>query len=50
MPLLAGRGADEFVVLVLEDHPQRVADRRLVVNDQDARFQRSSILTVSSAR
>ncbi len=25
--LLAGGGADELVVLVLEDHPQRVADR-----------------------
>ena len=34
----AGRGADELVVLVFEDHPQRVADRRLVVDDQDAGF------------
>ena len=37
-PFLAGGGADELVVLVLEDHPQRVADRGLVVDDQDARF------------
>ena len=26
----------ELVALVLEDHPQRVADGRLVVDDQDA--------------
>ena len=48
---LARRGAEELVSVVFEHHPQRVADRRLVVNDQDARFQRSSsILIVSSAR
>ena len=35
-PLLAGRGADELVAFVFERHPQRVADRRLVVYDQDA--------------
>ena len=35
---LAGRGADELVALVLEGHPQRIADRRFVVDDQDARF------------
>ena len=35
---LAGGGADELVVLVLEDHPQRVADGGLVVDDQDARI------------
>ena len=35
-PFLAGRGADELVALVLEHHPQRVADGRLVVDDQDA--------------
>ena len=37
-PFLAGRGADELVALVLERHPQRIADRRLVVDDQDAGF------------
>ena len=36
--LLAGGRAEELVALVLEDHPQRVADGRLVVDDQDARF------------
>ena len=35
---LAGRGADELVALVLEHHPQRVADGRFVVDDQDAWF------------
>ena len=34
--LLAGRGADELVAFVLERHPQRVADGRFVVDDQDA--------------
>ncbi len=29
------RRPDELVVLVLEDHPQRVADGRLVVNHED---------------
>ena len=35
-PFLAGRGADELVAFVLERHPQRVADGRFVVDDQDA--------------
>ena len=35
---LAAGGADELVVLVLEDHPQRIADRRFVVDDQHTRF------------
>ena len=35
-PLLAGRRAEELVAFVLERHPQRVADRRFVVDDQDA--------------
>ena len=35
---LAAGGADELIVLVLEDHPQRVADGGLVVDDQDARL------------
>ena len=48
--LLPGRRADELVVLVLEDHPQRVADRGLVVDDQNAWFHGQSILTVWSAR
>ncbi len=34
--LLAASRPDELVAVVLEDHPQRVADRRLVVDDQDA--------------
>ena len=34
--LLAGGGAEELVAFVLERHPQRVADGRLVVDDQDA--------------
>jgi hypothetical protein len=42
--------ADECVVLVLEDHPQRVADGRLVVDDQDARFQTIVDLDRCSAR
>ena len=37
-PFLAGGGADELVALVLERHLQRVADRRLVVDDEDAWF------------
>ena len=37
-PLLAGRGADELVAFVLERHPQRIADRGFVVDDQDAGF------------
>ena len=37
-PFLAGRGADELVALVLERHPQRIADRGFVVDDQDAGF------------
>ena len=35
---LSRRGADELVAFVFENHPQRVADGRLVVDDQDARF------------
>ena len=35
-PFLAGRGADELVALVLERHPQRIADRGFVVDDEDA--------------
>ena len=35
-PLLAGRRAEELVALVLEGHPQRVANGRLVVDDQNA--------------
>ena len=35
-PFLAGRGADELVPFVFERHPQRIADRRFVVDDQDA--------------
>ena len=42
--------ADELVVLVLEDHPQRVADRALVVNHQNAWLHDQSILRVCSAR
>ena len=38
MPSGPGRGADELVVLVFEDHPQRVADGGLVVDDEDAGF------------
>ena len=34
--LLAGGGADEVVPFVFERHPQRVADGRFVVDDQDA--------------
>ncbi len=37
-PFLAGRGAEELVALVLEGHPQRVADGGLVVDDEDAGF------------
>ena len=44
--VLAGGRADELVVLVLEDHLQRVADGGLVVDDQDAGFHVKSILTV----
>ena len=35
-PFLAGRGADELVAFVFERHPQRIADGRLVVDDEDA--------------
>ena len=35
---LAGGGADHVVALVLERHLQRVADRRLIVDYEDARF------------
>ena len=35
---LAAGGADELVVLVFENHPQRFADGALVVDDQDARL------------
>ena len=35
--LSAGR-ADELIVLVFEDHLQRVADRGFVVDDEDARL------------
>ena len=35
---LSAGGADELIVLVLEDHPQRIADRRLVIDDKDAGF------------
>jgi hypothetical protein len=34
-----GGRSDEFVVFVFEDHPQRVADSGLVVDDQNAGFQ-----------
>ena len=40
-----GRGQD-FVTLVLEDHLQRVADRRLVVDDENPWLHRRSIRTV----
>jgi hypothetical protein len=35
-PLLAGRSADELVALILERPPHRVADTRLIVDDQDS--------------
>ena len=35
-PFLAGGGADELVAFVLERHPQRIANRRFVVDDEDA--------------
>ena len=34
------RGAAELVVLVFEDHPQRVADGGFVIDDEDAGFHR----------
>ena len=37
-PLLPGRGQDALVALRIRGHPQRVADGRLVVDDQDAGF------------
>ncbi len=33
---LAGRGAHKLVPFVLERHPQRIADRRFIVDDEDA--------------
>ena len=45
-----GGGTDEPVALVLQNHPQRIADGGFVVNDQDAGLQRWSSLTVSSVR
>ncbi len=33
-----GRRADELVVLVFQNHPKRIADRGLVVDNQDAGF------------
>ena len=47
---LAGRRQHHVVALVLEDHLQRVADRGLVVDDQDAWFHRDSVRTVRIAR
>jgi hypothetical protein len=37
-PVLPGRGALHLVAFVLENHLQRVADRRLVIDHQDAWF------------
>ena len=39
-PVLARCGSEELVAFVFEDHPQRIADGGLVVDDQDARFHR----------
>ena len=36
--ILAADGADELIILVLEDHLQRVTNGGLVVNDEDARL------------
>jgi hypothetical protein len=33
---LAGGGADEIVAFVLECHPQRVADGRFIIDDENA--------------
>jgi len=35
-PFLAGGGADELVAFVLERHPQRIANRRFIVDDENA--------------
>ena len=47
---LARRRQHHVVAVVLERHLQRVADRRLVIDDQDAWFHRDSVRTVRMAR
>ena len=47
---LAGRRQHHVVAVVLERHLQRVANRRLVVDDQDAWLHRDSVRTVRMAR
>ena len=44
--VFAGGRLNDVVALVFQNHPQRVADARFVVNDQDPRFQRGSVRTV----
>ena len=46
----AGGRQHHLVALVLEDHLQRVADRGLVVDDEDAWFHRVSVRTVRMVR
>ena len=44
--LLAGGRLQDIVAFVFQNHPQRVADARLVVNHQDSGLQRVSVRTV----
>ncbi len=45
---LAGRGGQEIVAFVFEGHPQRVADRRFVIDDEYARAWHGSSGSVGS--
>ena len=47
---VAGGGLQHLVAFVFENHPQRVADGGLVVDDQDARLQRDSVRMVRIVR
>ena len=47
---LAGRRQHHVVAVVFERHLQRLADRGVVVDDQDAWLHRDSVRTVRMAR